>query len=162
MHGCRICDYSCDDPKLAQRHERTRHRTAYFANLGTGHRYYVAPVPDLKFCAHCNIYIGNASFSHELNQLHKERVASSGGQSSLVSSGGTPVHGESLLKAASASAVSASLESWMDIPIQSRRHRQVSASLSSQVEDGGDADRGDEAGSEGDEDRDDEVLRQVI
>ena len=37
----------------------------------------------------------------------------------------------------------------------------VPAALCARVEDGGDADQGDEAGSGGDEDRDDEALRQV-
>ena len=78
-----------------------------------------------------------------------------------MSSEGSPVLGEALLQATSASAKAASSESWMDIPILSRRDRQVPAAPSAQVEAGDDADRGDEAGSGGDEDRDDDALRQV-
>ena len=133
MYPCSICADSFDSHIHAMRHGRKKHRPAYFANFGVGHRDYVAPPRGLVFCDLCSIFVG-PSATHKMSSGHKARVASA----SVAQSGESSSSERTVRPAAPP------LDIFGDLPVHSsRRARLVAPSppaenngIADQVDDG--------------------------
>ena len=87
---CNLCSTHVPTTYRALKHHLDKaHKHAVAANLGVGHKNYIAPNPSMPFCLHCHLYVDDEKTlkSHLQTDIHLHNASKLGAQEMMPKDG---------------------------------------------------------------------------